>query len=153
MAAVWATRPTGAASVLDPPRSPWTIGNAGTLFSELSNLAYIFLLVAFFRQSGDDSNPDTPVLKALRLAAKVAVIAWGIWLSFTLVRMGFTPYAYHALRDRALYAGATPPRLGNILREIILQFLSQASLFTAPFIVYRICRDRVEIPAKDVVES
>jgi hypothetical protein len=153
VAAEWVMHPRGATSVLDPPQSPWTISNAGTLVNELSNLAYTLLLVALFRQAGDDSDPDTPVLKALRLTAKVAVIAWGIWLGFILVRMGVTPFVYHALRERALRAGVTPPRLGNILGEIIRQFLSQACLFTAPFIVYGICRNGVKVPAEDVAED
>jgi hypothetical protein len=39
----------------------WTAAKAGTLLNMLSNLAYILLLVAFFRQSDDQPRPNIPI--------------------------------------------------------------------------------------------
>jgi hypothetical protein len=154
LAAEWIAPPGDrtAASVLDPPRSLWTIGNGAILLSELSNIAYISLLVAFFYRSGDDSGPDVPLSKLLRLVTKVTVITWGVWLAINGIRVVYAPFGYFRLREYALQAG-NPLQFRRWMGEVTFQLLTQACLFAAPYVVYRMRPGPVEIPISEVVEG
>ena len=68
---------------------------------------------------------------------KAAVIAWGIWVTFNLVRLVVTPYTYAVLRDYALQSGRTPPPFRDILAEANHTLLSQVGLFAGPYIIWR----------------
>ena len=65
---------------------PWTI-NAATLFNVFSDLAYVLLLVAFFRQSRDETGLDVPVSKLLRYVTNVAIVPWSLWLTINVIRV------------------------------------------------------------------
>ena len=127
----------GAISVLSTERAPWTINYGSTLRAGFSDLSYILLLIALSRQATDTSSADVPNSRLLRLVTKVAVIAWGIWLAFNLVRVVLTPYSYSQLRNYALQDGVTPPKLANAMVDAIRTLLSQDCLFTAPYVVYK----------------
>ncbi len=117
---------------------PSTVNEVANLLSECSNLAYVWLLFAFSRQSNDESfSPgDVPVSRFLRFVTKAAVILYGIWVAFNLVRVVITPYAYSHLRIVALETGRRPPQLGRMMLEVIRTLLTQACLFIAPYVIY-----------------
>jgi len=134
----------GATSVLILARDPRTIVQISTLFAEFSNIAYILLLVAIFRQESDLLEIDVPISRQLNRVAKVAVIAWGIVLAAVLVGLALTPYSFFTLRNLALQIGRRPPTFGDLLVERIRNALVQACLFAAPYIIYRSLREHAE---------
>jgi hypothetical protein len=137
-----------AASVLYPRQSPWTAVNAATLLNLLSNLAYILLLVAFFRQSDDNPHPNVPISKALKYAVKVAVWAWTIWLAINIIRVVYAPFGYFRLRQYALSAGQNPPPFSPWMEEVTFQLLSQACLFAGAYIIFIVCEGRLAPPVQ-----
>jgi hypothetical protein len=138
----------GAATVSIVVRKPGTFTQIATLLGEFSNLTYIALLIAIFRQAG--GQPRGEISRPLAVVSKVAVIAWGVWVAFNVVRLVFTPYTYFQLRDFALQVGRTPPRLEAMMVDVVRTILSQACLFTAPYVVYRSCVRRADATARAV---
>jgi len=136
----------GSAAVLAFVRDPRTVNEVGHLLNGCSNLAYILLLVAFYRQSDSESvaaAADLPPSAFLRWVTKVALIAYGIWVAFNLVRVVIAPFA---IRVAAFKAGVRPPHLGHVMMEVIEMLLSQACLFVAPYVVYNSWLRRDEPP-------
>ena len=127
----------GAATVSMAAREPGTRTQVTSLLAEFSNLAYIGLLVAFFRQERTASSGEIPISKLLAVTAKIAVIAWGLVVAGSLVRIPIMPFNYFEFRDLAIQVGRTPPRLGSMMAEAVRMLLVQACLFTAPYVVYR----------------
>ncbi len=136
---------SGSAAVLAFVRDPRTVNEVAKLLNGCSNVAYILLLVAFFQQS--DSEPavttDVPPSGFLRRVTKVALVLWGIWVAFNLVRVVVTPLA---IRVAAFKTGRRPPQLGHIMMEVIEMLLTQACLFIAPYVVYNSWLRRDETP-------
>jgi hypothetical protein len=122
---------------LDWREDPGTVNHLATLLGEFSNVAEILILVALFRQENDDSQPDIPVSRLLRVVTKTTVITWGVWVAFNLVRFILTPYAYFLLRDLALQNGRMPLPFGRVSAETGPALLTQACLLTAPYIIYK----------------
>jgi hypothetical protein len=110
------------------------IRGVSTLLTELGNFAVILVLIVFSRQFPNDESSVSGLLK---FAAKVATIVGGIWLAFLLLRIVWTPYSYSQLRSFDFQFGRTPPPFAEMLMEAIGTFLSQACLFTAPYVVYK----------------
>jgi hypothetical protein len=79
---------------------------------------------------------DVPASGFLRRVTKVALVLYGIWVAFNLVRVVVTPFNYSHLRIVALQTGRRPPQLGHMMLEVIQMLLSQACLFIAPYVVY-----------------
>jgi hypothetical protein len=73
-----------------------------------------------------------PVSRLLRFVTKAAVIFYGIWIAFNLVRVVVTPYSYSQLRIVALETGQRRPQLSRMMLEVIQTLLTQACLFIAP---------------------
>jgi len=129
-------RPLWTETKLFEGRSGATSG-AGAVFAELSNLAAILLLIAFFRQAIDRPHAEIPVSRLLSIATKAAVIAFGLWSAFNVVRLVLSPLVYSQLRNYALQVGREPPQFGSILAEVIPAVLASTGLFIAPYIVYK----------------
>jgi hypothetical protein len=126
----------GATSVLVGARAPRAISDVSVLLSEFSNLACILLLIAFFCQASDVSYTEVQVSRVFRFVTKLPVIVGALVVTFALVRLVLTPYSYLQLRNYALQIGRRPPPLPGMLAEAIRTLLTQACLFTAPFLVY-----------------
>ena len=65
------------------------------------------------------------------------MIMWGLWLAFLLIRVLFVPYTYGLLKDTALQNGVTAPTFAALLEEAVRTLLNQASLFAAPYIIFK----------------
>jgi len=138
----------GPISVLYTERAPWTINDVSSLLAEFSNLAFILLLVALSRPATDESPADVPASRLLSSVTKLAVISWGFWVAFNLVRVALAPYSYFQLRTYALQLRVTPPQLADIIADAIRTLLSQACLFIPPYVVYKGRLRRKEEPAR-----
>jgi hypothetical protein len=137
----------GARSVLTPGRGPLTLHDISELFGMLANTAYILTMVAVYRQASDEPVPFAPVSKFLRVMARVAVTAWGIWVTFNFIRLVITPYNYAVLQGVALRTGQTPPPFRDMVADAARILLSQASLFAGPYIIWRgIAKPESECP-------
>lgn len=125
-------------SFLALARDPRTMNQVAILLSECSNIAYILLLVVFFRQSSGErlGEADVPAPRLFRSLTKIVVIVWGIWVAFNIVRLAAMPFLYPLLQSIALRTGGTPPPLGRWVFEAAQNVLTQACLFIAPYVVY-----------------
>jgi len=104
------------------------------VLNALANFTVILLLIAFFRQAGDDSAPDPPVSRLLQVTTNMAVAAWGFWMALCLVRLLAVPFVYFQVRKQA---GVGPPVLVALFNGALGMLLSQASLFILPYVVYK----------------
>ncbi len=138
----------GPASVFAFVRDPRTIGLVSTLLGELSNIAYILVLIAIFRQTNDPLETGVPISKPLRAVTRVAIISWGLWVAFLVVRVIAMPFVFIQLRTYAFQIGRTPPLLWDMMADAIRTLLIQACLFAAPYIVYRCLREQAERPVE-----
>jgi hypothetical protein len=88
-----------------------TISRVSTILTVVGNIAFILLLITFFRRPArDESATDVPVSELLSWMATVAIMVGGGWLAFGLVRLVFTPYNYSQLRSfDLLQLGRVPP--------------------------------------------
>jgi hypothetical protein len=125
-----------ARSVLTPQREPWTVREVSGALNILSNAACVLMMVTVYRQTSDEPHSFVPVSKLLRVMTKTAVIAWGIWVAFNLVRVALIPYGYAVTRNYALGIGRTPPSFRDFVAEPALALLSQAGLFAGPYIIW-----------------
>jgi hypothetical protein len=123
-----------------------SIPTAAGLLRELSNSAYILLLIALFRDRTIEA-PGTPASRPLRLAAKVASIIYGGWAAHLFVALALSPIAYWQLRDYALQHGIRPPATWTMELNHLRTALSQACLFAAPYVVYSATRRNPEAPS------
>ena len=110
---------------------------AGGLLAEFSDLGAILLLIAFFRHSNGEPNTKVPMSRLLSIAAKAAVIAFGLWSAINVVRLVLSPIAYSQVRNYALQVGREPPHFAGILADMIPALLSSVGLLIAPYIVYK----------------
>lgn len=125
-------------AVLMAPTLPDVIPNVPILLGELSNLAYLLLLLALVRRRDDEAPQDVPVSRHLRLVSKVASIAYGIWGGFCLATLAVAPFAHMQLENWARHAGASQtPGVGAMMMKQTGLALNQACLFAAPYIVYK----------------
>ena len=91
-------------------------------------------------------DSDVPVSRLLRVMTTVAVISWGLWVAFLVVRVIAMPFAFVQTRNYALQIGRTPPVLWDMMAEAIRTLLIQTCLFAAPYIVYKSLRGWTENP-------
>jgi hypothetical protein len=131
----------GATSILTAARDSRALGQISNLLSEFSNLACMLVLVAFFRKATGESKLDTPISRLLRLVTKVAVIAWGLWLLFNVVRLPIVAFHDFQLLDSRSVLGPRAAPFGRVLEEI-RSLAGQACLFAAPYIVYKSQRQK-----------
>jgi len=95
-------------------------------------------VLAFFRQANSElsTDADVPVSGLLSLTTKIALVVWGLWVAFNLVRLCLTPYNYFHLRNVAFQIGRRPPQLGSMMASATRTLLQAACAFMAPYIVY-----------------
>lgn len=127
---------TGAASVAFL-RSPGSIYQLAALLGELTSLAQMLLLIAFFRWERSASVSDTPASKMLRLTTRIAFVSWGLVVAGAFVRLVALPFTVPQLQDVVIKAGRTPPPLSAFMGDAVRFLISQACLFAAPYVVYR----------------
>lgn len=123
------------------------------VFGLLGNLAYILLLVSMSREASEDPIEQVPVSDLLAAVTKVAVVAWGIWVAFQLVRLAIVIFTYSSFENYANRIGRTPPTLRDMMLEVILTFFSQGSLLAAPYIVWRSALGRGTSPRESLQSS
>ncbi|HXB75122.1 MAG TPA: hypothetical protein VNY05_43220 [Candidatus Acidoferrales bacterium] len=141
-------------SVLSQERAPWSINDLAQIMAQLSNFAYILLLVTMYRQVEDERQPDVPASKLLAVVTKIAVIFYGLWVTFNLIRLALTPYSYSQLRDYALRIGRTPPPFQELVKEAIRAVLTGSCMFAAPYVVWATIRSqRAARPCPDASEE
>jgi hypothetical protein len=145
----------GASSVLAFLGDPRTIGLFSTLIGELSDIAGILVLTVIVRSADEPLEADVPVSRLLRVMTKMAVISWGLWVAFLVVRVIAMPFAFVQTRTYALQIGRTPPLLWEMMAEAIRTLLIQTCLFAAPYVVYKSLRERAEsaINGPELIEN
>lgn len=131
---------SGATSILTIARDRRTFGQLSTVLGEVSNVAYILLLIAIFGQSSDQSDAGVPVAPFLRSTTKLTVIAWGIALVFVCLGLLLTLYSFLQIRSDSLRMGRIPPTFLELLKEPGGRVLVSACMFAAPYIIYRTLR-------------
>jgi len=127
----------GTKSVLIPERGSWTLGDISVVFGILSSAASGFMMITVFRHVNEETDAFAPASKFFRVVTKVAVTAWGIWVAFNLCRLVLTPYSNAMIRRVAFQVGRTPPPFHDAVAEATRTLLSQASLFTGPYVIWR----------------
>jgi len=115
---------------------PRTIYQVSTLLAEVSNLAIILLLLSFYRYD-EGSRSGAAVSRFLRVATRTAVVIWGIWLGFNLIRGLLAPYTLIQLRNYAAQMRRPAPEAVTVVGELLKTMLSAACLFCVPYIVSR----------------
>jgi hypothetical protein len=137
----------GAASMWNAARDPFTIACATNVIDLLLSVFSIALLIALSRDPSDEPSEDIQVDRLLREVSAMTVIALGLMLVFQLIGIVLVPRNYALLRDYAYQLGRTPPRLLDLFTYAIRMLVSEASLFVAPFLVYRASRNvMIEFP-------
>jgi hypothetical protein len=126
-------------SVLSQERELW-VGDLAQILGQLSNFAYILVLVTIYRQV--ERYPQVPSSKLLAIVTRIAVIFYGLWVTFNLIRLALTPYSYSQLRDFALRVGRTPPPFQELVKEAIRAVLMGSCMFAAPYIVWATLRSQ-----------
>ena len=108
------------------------------------------MLAMLSRLGSDDPNPDVSVSPMLRVMAKVATLAWGLWVLFQLFRVVSLPYTYGLLRNYAAQLHRTPPPFALVVGRTAREALSQACLFVGPYVVWRSIARRDHVPIADI---
>lgn len=127
-------------SVLTPGGRSWGLHDLSAVSAQLATLAYILLLVTFWRGPRNEPNFEVPVSKLLRVVTVVTVVVWGAVVAVSVLRLVFTPYTYAQIQTAAAQAGRTPPTLGFVMWDAARFLFSQAGVLAAPFIVWRSTR-------------
>ena len=116
---------------------PGTAELAYVLLSEFYNLGYLALLIGLSCRRSDEELMGAPISTQLKAVAKMAVVVLGIWVAFEMLRLLGTPYAYFQTRDFASQLGKTPPQFLPMMTRMSREFLIQACLLAAPYVVYK----------------
>ena len=90
-----------------------TVSHIVSLLGPISNATVALLLISFFLQADHGPAVDDTRSQFLDQATKVAVICYGIWLAFLVIRLLLTPYTYSTLKDFALQNGTIEQPLPN----------------------------------------
>jgi hypothetical protein len=123
-------------SVMPSVREVWTIGDTSTLLGAFSNLAGILLLITFSRQGVNELHGPS-LSRLLVTVTRVAVITWGFWVAFNVLRWFLTPYTYVQLRNYAQQIGRISPSFAYVVGDASRTLVTQACLLAAPYIVWR----------------
>ena len=107
---------------------------------QLSNLAYILLLIAIYRQAEDERCPKVPASKLLAIVTRIAVITYGPRVTFNLIRLALTPHVYSELQDYRVERWRTPPPFQAFVKEAIRSVLIGSCMFAAPYIIWAAIR-------------
>jgi hypothetical protein len=107
-----------------------------TLIGDLAGLSYPALLIAL-RQHEGDSLSGTSTGTFLNGVTKIALVAGGIGIAVAILQLFGAVWAHFSLREQALQNGVTLPPLPPQIVKFSQSALSQACLFTAPWVVYK----------------
>ncbi len=121
-------------SVLFASAHRWTLGDATAAFDQFSNLASIWLLVAFFYSSRRALVDDVSISTSLGIVALVAAASWALWISGQVV---LNAYQCFAQWDYFLKHGLTQAQMISISIRSFQHLLTQATTVVAPFIIYK----------------
>ena len=126
------------------------------LFSVVSYVSYIVLLLALGRPQTDDSvgSPAVggPAAMMLVVLAMAAVGAWGLFAAFNAVRLLTTPYTYLVLREVAAHSLRQPIPYWRIAAEAVDKLIASACFCTAPYVVYKsVRRDPPDDPGPQLI--
>jgi len=124
-------------SVLVTRKPTWGLGDIFVLLSFASDIGVILLLIALSRQSEEDLSSEISVARSLTIAVKATVIMWGLWVGFNALKVVLTPYTYQLLQTYAPQLGGVAPSFARVLEDALRMFVSQACVFTAPYVVYK----------------
>jgi hypothetical protein len=127
----------GAASVWRVAADPSTIYHVSTLLAQISNLGLVLLLISIFRHESNQAESEVGPSSTLRIVTKAAVMIWGLWLGFNLIRGILTPYLYLQVRNAAAQAHRSPPRAIDLVADMVSAILLAACWFISPYIVYK----------------
>jgi hypothetical protein len=128
---------TGTPAIWNVARDPRTIYHVTTLLAEVSSLAIILLLISFYRYRNEEEGSNVAVSGFLRIATRTAVVIWGMWLGFNLIRGILAPYTYLQLRNYAAQMRRPAPEAATVVGELLKTMLTVACLFCVPYIVSR----------------
>jgi hypothetical protein len=103
------------------------------LVAEISNLAFILLLVALYRTP--DGAPEEPVSAFLEVTSRIAVILCGLGMIYALVLVGYAPYGYEQVRQMYLTRNAAPPALWQVMARPMKTLLDTACIWVAPYVI------------------
>jgi hypothetical protein len=112
-----------------------TIYYVTTLLGEISGAGQVLVLIALFRTKENIAAANVPISNFLKVATKLALILWGVWLAFNMIRGLMAPYAYMLARDYALQTRRTPPAPLDIISELLMGILNAAIPFSIVYIV------------------
>lgn len=125
----------GASSLWIAARDPGTRTVVSLILAQLSNIAVVLLLVAFFSHRTEEGN--TVISARLQVMTKVTVIVWGIVVGLMFIATALSPFAYIRIGNEIQRAGATPPPVWRGVANQLRTVLDQACLFVAPYILYK----------------
>ena len=114
--------------------APW---NWPSVIGLLGNAAYLLVLLVISHQPVNLPGPQGPPSIFLVRITKVAVMVWGAWVAFQLVRLAMVASTYGQLTQLASQVGRAAPERQAMIVDVILTFGSQSALLAAPFIVWR----------------
>ena len=143
----------GASTVLTFARDPRTISQFAILLGEVSNIAYVLMLIAMFRQNSDGLETGAPTSRLLNRATRAAVFAWGLVVVAVLLGLLLTPYTFYTIRQDVLQMGRTPPGFVYFFVRQLRTVLQQSCLFVAPYVVYKSQMGPIENAAPELLES
>ena len=104
------------------------------LLSACANVAQLLLLIAFYRKTDDEPQPQAT--RFLSFAAKAAAVSFGLWTAINAARLIAVPYTYAQFQDWARRSGR-PFTVIHLLGGILPALLSGFALFVPPFMVWR----------------
>ena len=73
----------------------------------------------------------------LRVTARLAVVFWGIWVAFSVVRILAAPYVYYSSLEAVRQSGYAVSFFRDVLWEPVHSTVIALSLLVAPFLVRR----------------
>jgi len=112
---------------------PDSIRFAETLAGEASNVAFVLLLVAFFR--APEPKEKQPQSSFLEIVSRIDVLVCGLWLAFMLVQTASAPYSFWKNREQIVGAHQESQLVRFMLTGPIRSALTSACIFAAPYIV------------------
>ncbi len=143
---------SGGSAVLTFLHDPRTIGQLSFMLVEFSNIAFILILIAIFRQGDHQLDSEVSISNPFRLITNVTVIAWGAVVAINVARLVAMPVIFSQLRDFAVKSGRKPPEFESMMTDVIQTFLSHACFFALPYVVYRsqLKKREIPLPGKDL---
>lgn len=112
-------------------------GLALDFLRDLSNLGYLALLIALWREEENPGDFGTPISSFLRIVTRIAVVTAGVGVALFLLRIPGAVYAHFSLREQALQNGVNLPAFVPQIAKFSQDAVSEACLFVAPLVVYK----------------